>query len=56
VRDDLSIIKDIVLRNFGIDLKRLEGSKVGTHFVESLHGIGIDVRASLRVGLMAIPC
>jgi hypothetical protein len=45
--------ENIVIRNVRLHLKRLEGSKVGAHFVESLHGIGFDVRVSWRVGLIS---
>src|SRR6516164_9221274 len=34
VGKNLPVIENVVVRNFGVDLKRLETSQVGTHFVE----------------------
>lgn len=56
VCDDLSVFKNVVIRNLGVDLKRLEAAKISTHLVESRHRIGIDLRVSLRAGLMASLC
>ena len=54
VLDDLAILEDIVVRNVTGDLKGFQAAKIGSHFVEGFHGVGID--CSGGVGLLCGFC
>ena len=50
VLNDLSILEDIVVGDVADDPKGLQAAKIGSHFVEGFHCVGIDCRGG--VGLV----